>query len=277
MAAFSSIAPFYDALADKAGRLEREGPVLRRVLDAAAGRRVLDLACGTGLHALFLAEAGAAVTAIDVSAAMIDYACRVRPHPKITYRVRDMRDAEGGPYDLALCLGNSLSLLADEDHLKAVFARLRLVLAPGGLFLAHVLNYAAAVAQEARHRVERAVVEDMPVVAVKNLVPDGAHTFLSLSFFFETREEAEEDLRSGTLSPRERVGVRVEDDGRDARAPWTGIAETAVLRNWSVEDLTRAARRYGLVARDIFGAFDGRSYEPETSPDLLVLFAAETR
>lgn len=216
--------------------------MLRRLFEEAPGRGVLDLACGTGLHALFLAEAGAAVTAFDLSGPMIDYARRVRPHPHIQYRVGDMRRIECGPYDLALCLGNSLSLIHAEEDLEAVFSGLRAALRPNGLCLVQLLNYAAASAQLPRHRIERATADGEPVVAVKNLVPDGAHTLLTLSFF---------------------VGAGPER---------TAISETTVLRNWSGEEIGAAAARHGLAVRETFGAFDGSPYQPVNSPDLLMLF-----
>ena len=43
-----------------------EGPV-RNAVGAVRGRAVLDLGCGTGRHALWLADAGASVTAVDFS------------------------------------------------------------------------------------------------------------------------------------------------------------------------------------------------------------------
>ena len=52
-------------------------PVARRVVSMAApleGRRVLDVACGTGNAALLAAEAGASVTGLDQASRLIDVA-----------------------------------------------------------------------------------------------------------------------------------------------------------------------------------------------------------
>ncbi|MBP8129525.1 MAG: class I SAM-dependent methyltransferase [Candidatus Hydrogenedentes bacterium] len=242
MPVFTSTAPYYDALASKAGRIERERPLLLRLLREAPGGNVLELACGTGLHALLLAEAGATVLATDLSADMIDYARRVRPHPHITYRVGDMRRIEGGPCDWALCLGNSLSLIATEADLDTVFSGLRAALCPNALCFVQLLNYAAPSAQQPRHRIERATVDGAPVIAVKNLVPDGAHTLLNLSFF---------------------VGA---GSGR------TSVSETAVLRNWTADEISGVAAGQGFSVRETFGSFDGSPYDPANAPDLLILF-----
>ncbi len=70
MNAFSTVADYYEVLTNSASRLAKEGPLLLRYLEKAEHQRVLDIACGTGLHALFLAENGAVVTAVDLSLEM---------------------------------------------------------------------------------------------------------------------------------------------------------------------------------------------------------------
>lgn len=242
MTAFHDSAELYDALADRAGRLEREGPLLRYCLEIAPGRRVADIACGTGLHAHFLAGAGAEVDAFDLSGEMIAHACRRRSHPNIRYRVDDMRAVQGGPWDLVVCLGNSLSLLASAEDLTVTFAAIRAGLAPGGLCLAHVLNYSGQQASRPRHRVEVATWEDARIVAVKSLVPDGDHTLLTLNFFVEERGKRHT------------------------------VSETAVQRNWTLAQLTRAGTDAGLTIKFLWGGFDRQRYQPEASPDLLILF-----
>jgi ubiquinone/menaquinone biosynthesis C-methylase UbiE len=48
-----------------------EGPIVRDAIGDPRGLAVLDLGCGTGRHSLWLAEAGAAVTAVDFSNGML--------------------------------------------------------------------------------------------------------------------------------------------------------------------------------------------------------------
>ena len=48
-----------------------EGPIIREVIGDAKGLTTLDLGCGTGRHALWLAECGAIVTAMDFSERML--------------------------------------------------------------------------------------------------------------------------------------------------------------------------------------------------------------
>ena len=66
-AGFDYVAAYYEVLSDNAARPQREGQFLAECLEQAPGRRVLDIACGTGIHAEFLAGRGADVTAADAS------------------------------------------------------------------------------------------------------------------------------------------------------------------------------------------------------------------
>lgn len=67
-----------------------EEPLTRHHLGGVAGLRVLDAGCGTGRHALPLARAGAAVTAIDFSEGMLARA-RAKPDAdRVTWLVHDL-------------------------------------------------------------------------------------------------------------------------------------------------------------------------------------------
>lgn len=239
---FERIAQYYEALANAPRRLEREGPFLRETLARAPGNRVLDLACGTGLHALWFAEQHADVTAIDLSAAMIAYARTHRAHERIDYRVCDMRTPPHGTWDLIVSLGNSLCLLEAEDDLRCVFLNVRERLSAEGRFLFQILNYGRSEAQEPRHRIETAALPEGKLTAVKNLVPAGNRTLLALNFFVE-----------------------------DAQSRFESVADTAVLRNWTKDVLLPLAWENALEPAGLFGGFAGEPFEPETSPDLIVL------
>ena len=51
-----------------------EDPAVREAAGDVSGLAVLDLGCGTGRHALWMAAAGAIVTAVDFSAGMLTQA-----------------------------------------------------------------------------------------------------------------------------------------------------------------------------------------------------------
>ena len=238
---FDSIAQYYEVLSDGTGRLQREGPLLREVLAGAPGQQVADLACGTGIHAEFLAGLGAKVTAFDISSQMVEHARTIRSHRDIDYRVGDMRELHGGEWDCCICLGNSLSVLESLEQVQLTFERASDSLAPSGLFLVHVLNAFSLENQKPRHRVERRQIGDIEIVAVKNLVPEGEHTLLSLSFY--------------AIGP----------DGRSS------VSETAFLMNLTVEQLVDCGEKAGLKSLHLYGSFDKSEYSPDDSKDVVLV------
>ncbi|MDQ1256641.1 MAG: glycine/sarcosine N-methyltransferase [Candidatus Hydrogenedentes bacterium] len=237
MESFRSTAAYYAALSDTPERLEREGALLEEVLGQCPGKCVADLACGTGLHAEYLAGLGADVSAFDLSPDMIAFARTHHDHARVTYAVGDMRAPAGGPWDLVLCLGNSMSLLANVGEVERMFAAISRRLTPGGCFLFQVLNYDAETAREAQHRVVRRTVDGAKIVAIKSLVPDGDRTLLSLSFYA----------------------------GRET------VSESAVLLHLSRNILNEAAEKVGLDRFETFGSFDRQPYNEQTSTDIVGL------
>jgi 2-polyprenyl-3-methyl-5-hydroxy-6-metoxy-1,4-benzoquinol methylase len=67
-----------------------EEPLVRAALGAVGGLSVLDLGCGTGRHALWMAAAGATVTAVDFSEGMLDEARRKEGAESVRWRVHDL-------------------------------------------------------------------------------------------------------------------------------------------------------------------------------------------
>jgi malonyl-CoA O-methyltransferase len=108
-----------------------EGPLVRESLGDVAGLAVLDLGCGTGRHALWLAEAGASVTAIDFSEGMLERA-RAKPGAgRVRFLVHDLQ--ERLPFaDASFDRVVSGLVLEHLRDLGAFFAEARRVLRPGG-------------------------------------------------------------------------------------------------------------------------------------------------
>lgn len=235
-------ARFYELLGNRGGRLEREGPFLLEALARAPLPRVADVACGLGLHAAWLAEHDAHVTvaALDASEEMVRHARETRPHPRIRYERGDMRAIRGGPYGLIMCVGNSLSLLADQEQLQQFFAGAFNALAPGGLLITQTLNYQAEGMRRPRIRVEREHLPEGELAAVKRFQPLGDHTILAITYYVVT---------SDTLSD---------------------TTETAILRHWSAETLRRSAQQAGFVSENLYGDYQ-RSALNDESPDVVMI------
>jgi SAM-dependent methyltransferase len=96
------------------------------------GKRVLDLACGTGKSFVPLLSRGYEVVGCDVSGEMLSIAARKAPGVRLVQS--DIRALDRvGEFDLVTCLCDSLNYMLDADSLLAAFAAARRNLAPGGL------------------------------------------------------------------------------------------------------------------------------------------------
>jgi ubiquinone/menaquinone biosynthesis C-methylase UbiE len=116
-----------------------EEPVVRAWLDAPQGLRIADVGCGTGRHALWLAQAGAAVEAFEFSAGMMAKAraklagVGVRLHE---HKLPASLPVPDSTFDVAL-----LALVADHlADLGTTFRDLRRVIKPGGQVVFTVLH-----------------------------------------------------------------------------------------------------------------------------------------
>ena len=108
-----------------------EEPFVRAAAGEVSGRAVLDLGCGTGRHALWLAAAGARVTAVDFSQGMLDEARRKPGAAAVRFVVHDLHQplpfADAG-FDLVV----SALVLEHLCDLGAFFAEARRVLRRDG-------------------------------------------------------------------------------------------------------------------------------------------------
>lgn len=129
---FSETAELYDRLysfkdyPDEAARL-------REMVVAAGGPgegTLLDVACGTGLHARALAR-HYAVEGMDLDAGLLEVA-RERL-PGVAMHHADMRDFDlGRTYDVVTCLFSSIGYAATLESMRAAMAAMARHVAPGG-------------------------------------------------------------------------------------------------------------------------------------------------
>ena len=69
---YDSLAPDYDDMTGFGKRFVHEKPFFRLLVENHRIGTALDAGCGTGFHSLLLAQLGVRVTAVDVSAEMLD-------------------------------------------------------------------------------------------------------------------------------------------------------------------------------------------------------------
>jgi len=108
------------------------------------GKRMLDVACGTGFSFIPLLERGFQVTGCDVSPAMIA-AARAKVGDRAELVVADMRELPVlGQFDLIWSLNSAMNYLLSTDELAAALTGMRRNLAPQGLLLFDLMSLKTA-------------------------------------------------------------------------------------------------------------------------------------
>jgi SAM-dependent methyltransferase len=134
--AYEAMAPVYD---DFTAHHDYEGWTadLLAILEPHGlnGKRLLDVACGTGKSFEQMLPRGWQVTACDISAAMVERA-RERASDAVELSVADMLDLPRfGEFDLVWALDDAINYLLSAEELQRALAGMRANLAPTGLLL----------------------------------------------------------------------------------------------------------------------------------------------
>jgi SAM-dependent methyltransferase len=137
--------PGYLALYDDylAERTPVEIDRLEALLALRPPRRILDLPCGQGRHAIELARRGYDVTGVDLSPFLLKVADeRGRAEGvRVRWLAGDMREQVAGErFDVVLNLFTSLGYFANEADDRKVVDAAAAMLVPGGRFLLEVIN-----------------------------------------------------------------------------------------------------------------------------------------
>jgi len=101
--------------------------------------KILELACGTGSHSLQLEPYGYQIIATDYSPDMLKRAGEKaqKANSRVEFRHQDMRalDVPERPFDVILCLFDSLGYAASNENILQVLKGVNRHLASGGIFL----------------------------------------------------------------------------------------------------------------------------------------------
>src|SRR5919108_6331240 len=132
--AYDALAPAYDVLTGEHDHERWTGLVEERAHAVGLqGKRLLDVACGTGNTIVPMLARGYDVTGVDISAAMLEEAQR-KTRGRARLEVADMRALPVlGQFDLVWSLHDSLNYLHARSELVSTLAGIRRNLAPGGI------------------------------------------------------------------------------------------------------------------------------------------------
>ncbi len=142
---YDALAADYDRFVNWKGRLSHELPFFVRVFDEHRVRCVLDAACGTGHHAIALAQRGYRLVGADLSTVMVEQARQNASAAgvNVTFAVAGLGElaALGETFDAVICLGNSLPHLLTAEAVAGALADFAAVLRPGGLLVIQNRNF----------------------------------------------------------------------------------------------------------------------------------------
>jgi glycine/sarcosine N-methyltransferase len=277
---YDDLSADYDRFVDWSARLAAELPFIERQLQAMGAHRVLDAACGTGMHAIALAQRGYAVAGADLSPGMIERArsnaaaagaevrfevagfgalvhafgtapepedARLDDPPSAASSGRRSSTRTGPGFDAVLCLGNSLPHLLTPAELAAALADFAACLRPGALLLIQNRNFDRVLARGERWMDPQ-------------VHQEGEKEWLFLRFYdFEPNGSLTFNL----------VTLRREGEG-EGRGDWHQRVSATRLRPLRHEDLVAALTAAGFAEITCWGDMQGVSFEPEVSPNLVV-------
>ena len=246
---YDELAPVFDVMTDWSSRLEIEGPFLFRALEQIKARTVLDAACGSGGHALELAEQGYDVVGTDISSAMIELAqAKVGATRQIRFLVAGLGELSlrFPRFDAVLCLGNSLPHILEETDLAAALTDLVNCVRPGGILILHNLNYDRRWLVRPRwFAVDSGIHQDHQVLVWR------------FADYVDT--------------PIPRVDFHIALFQQSQDGTWSAKVNSTPQRPLFQADLVKILPAAGLTDIAFYGDLTGSAFLPHESPDLVVV------
>ena len=165
MTVFAEYAKYYDLLY-KDKPYKREAAYITKILKkhVPAAKSLIELGCGSGVHASYLAQEGFRVYGVDQSESMLEAAKeRCAKVPQVSLHKGDVRSVRlNVKTDAVLSLFHVVSYQTSDADVRAMFATAGEHLQAGGVFFFDVW-YGPA------------VLTDRPVLRVKELADDEVH------------------------------------------------------------------------------------------------------
>lgn len=238
----------YDRFIRWERRLAHELPLIERLLASVDAQRVLDAACGTGVHAVALAERGYEVVGADLSAGMIERARENAARAGIDGRFivagfGALAEEAGGGFDALLCLGSSLPHVLTAEGLHTALADFGTALRPGGLLLVQNRNFDRVLVERARWMAPQSHRE-------------GEREWLFLRFYDFNAD--------GTLT------FHVVTLTRRGQEPWAQHDASTQLAPWQQAELARAVADEGFGDITLYGDMAGSDYDQAQSGNLVI-------
>ena len=250
MANFDDLALAYDDAINWSARLKRELPFILNAFSNAESERILDMACGSGRHAVALAEKGYSVEAFDTSTTMITTAKTLAGQRavKVEFSVGDMLDISEmytGKFDGILCLGNSLALLPQDSDLQLVLLKVAELLTDDGSFVFQILNF---------EEIEASGFTKFD--SKDGILKTGQEVIFNRQF-----EHPSDDSETTTLI----LSTMIREDGK-----WIHTETRQNVLRLNISLLNELLDQAGLGQFDVYATYDKKPFEPEASRSMVI-------
>ena len=253
MEMYDALSADYDRFVNWPARLAVELPFIKQQLQEMArpgqeAPKVLDAACGTGMHAIALAQAGYRVSGADLSAGMIERAGENARLAGVAARFEQagfgqLAETFGqGSFDALLCLGNSLPHVLELEELNNALCDFATCLRPGGLLLIQNRNFDAVLARRERWMEPQAH-------------RDGQAEWLFVRFY--------------DFDPDGRISFHVMTLSRAGEGGWGQQVSTTRLYPLRQAELSAALAAAGFGEVELYGDMTGKPFDPGSSGNLV--------
>jgi glycine/sarcosine N-methyltransferase len=248
---YDRLARVFDVMTDWQKRLTLEMPFLQRTLDRHRARTILDTACGTGWHAITLAQKGYTAAGCDASPQMIEQARAnsAKAQANVRFEVAGFNQLNHftETFDTVLCLGNSLPHLLSREALVEAMRQMRGKLRRGGVLILHNLNYDMRMKKKPRFFSANGNEEAL----VWRFADYGPEFITFHTALFERKTEGEESVS------------------------WSVQVNSTLHRPLFERDLDEALEQAEFGDIRHFGGLDGSPFEKDKSGDLVIVALAQ--
>jgi len=240
----------YDKFVNWGSRLGFELPFIEAQIERLGSDvRVLDAACGTGMHAIALAQRGIKVAGADLSDGMVK---KARTNAALANQ--EVRFEQGGfgelskvfgeeSFEVVLCLGNSLPHILSEPELAHALSDFADCLQPGGLLIIQNRNFDAVMALKERWMEPQSYKEE-------------EREWLFLRFY--------DYIGDGTID------FNIVTLRREQHGGWQQVVTSTRLRPLLQADLEIALEKAGFEAIQTYGDLSGTAFDRSNSGNLVV-------
>jgi SAM-dependent methyltransferase len=252
----SDYAEWYDRYRYAKRWTEKECDFLESIIDqyCEGQPRVLDVACGTGRHAIELAGRGYRVIGVDISQQMIDHAkYKVKGLGlEVEFIVGDMRNLSfDREYGFSYMWFSSFPFLITNDDAISCLRGIHKSLVSGGVF---VFQYSNSPWKRPLDECEEPIVYEHE---------DGDTRFIQTS---KRKRCPEGNLIHRTIDTRRwRGGKEIEP-----------IHEGYIQRIYSVDEIDLLARLTGFNLTKVYGSPDSGSGYPDSNEEIIPVLVSQT-